>query len=106
MRRFGIPPPGWGLSQKLARAIGVMRARVSLTGSFLDAATAAAWGYRQPRRRDRADAHGAGSPPTCRSRPATLAAYRALIDDGYAPLSPAQKARRLETGHTSMLGKP
>jgi enoyl-CoA hydratase/carnithine racemase len=42
--RVGIMP-GWGLSQKLSRAIGVYRAKeLSLTGNFLDAATAEAWG--------------------------------------------------------------
>jgi enoyl-CoA hydratase len=42
--RVGILP-GWGLSQKLARTIGVYRAKeLSLSGNFLGAADAAAWG--------------------------------------------------------------
>jgi enoyl-CoA hydratase len=42
--RVGIMP-GWGLSQKLSRALGVYRAKeLSLTGNFLDAATAERWG--------------------------------------------------------------
>lgn len=42
--RVGIMP-GWGLSQKLARLIGIYRAKeLSLTGNFLDAETALAWG--------------------------------------------------------------
>jgi enoyl-CoA hydratase len=42
--RIGITP-GWGLSQKLSRAIGIYRAKeLSLTGNFLDADTACAWG--------------------------------------------------------------
>jgi enoyl-CoA hydratase len=42
--RVGIIP-GWGLSQKLARAIGVSRAKeLSLTGNFIDAQTACDWG--------------------------------------------------------------
>jgi enoyl-CoA hydratase len=42
--RVGIMP-GWGLSQKLSRLIGIYRAKeLSLTGNFLDAATAADWG--------------------------------------------------------------
>jgi len=42
--RVGIMP-GWGLSQKLSRAIGISRAKeLSLTGNYLDAATANAWG--------------------------------------------------------------
>src|SRR5215468_1910712 len=42
--RVGIMP-GWGLSQKLSRAIGISRAKeLSLSGNFLDAATAERWG--------------------------------------------------------------
>jgi enoyl-CoA hydratase len=42
--RVGIMP-GWGLSQRLPRAIGVYRAKeLSLTGNFLDAQTAYEWG--------------------------------------------------------------
>ena len=41
--RVGIMP-GWGLSQKLSRLIGPYRAReLSLSGNFLDAATAERW---------------------------------------------------------------
>jgi enoyl-CoA hydratase len=37
--------PGWGLSQKLSRIIGINRAReMSLTGNFIDAERAEAWG--------------------------------------------------------------
>ena len=84
--RVGILP-GWGLSQKLSRAIGVMRAKeLSLTGNFLDAETAAAWGL----------VNRVVPPdellPTARklaadmaSIPAdTLADYKKLIDDGFA----------------------
>ncbi|MCP3854076.1 MAG: enoyl-CoA hydratase [Actinomycetia bacterium] len=42
--RVGVMP-GWGLTVLLPQAIGVRRAReLSLTGNFLDAPTAAAWG--------------------------------------------------------------
>ncbi len=42
--RVGIMP-GWGLSQKLSRLIGISRAKeLSLTGNYLDADTACAWG--------------------------------------------------------------
>ena len=42
--RVGIMP-GWGLSQKLSRAIGIYRAKeLSLTGNYLPAQQAAAWG--------------------------------------------------------------
>jgi enoyl-CoA hydratase len=37
--------PGWGLSQRLPRLIGINRAKeLSLTGNYLDAETACAWG--------------------------------------------------------------
>ena len=42
--RVGILP-GWGLSQKLTRIIGINRAReMSLAGNFIDAHRAEAWG--------------------------------------------------------------
>ena len=42
--RVGITP-GWGLSQKLSRSIGLSRAcELSFTGQFLDAKTACEWG--------------------------------------------------------------
>lgn len=42
--RVGILP-GWGLSQKLSRLIGVYRAKeLSMSGNFIDARTAEAWG--------------------------------------------------------------
>ena len=42
--RVGIMP-GWGLSQRLPRTIGVYRAKeLSLSGNFLDAKTALEWG--------------------------------------------------------------
>ncbi|WEK44565.1 MAG: enoyl-CoA hydratase [Candidatus Sphingomonas colombiensis] len=42
--RVGVMP-GWGLSQKLSRLIGISRAKeLSLSGNFIDAATAERWG--------------------------------------------------------------
>lgn len=42
--RVGVIP-GWGLSQKLSRTIGLSRAcELSFTGQFLDADTACSWG--------------------------------------------------------------
>jgi enoyl-CoA hydratase len=42
--RVGIMP-GWGLSQRLSRTIGLYRAKeLSLSGNFLDARTACEWG--------------------------------------------------------------
>jgi enoyl-CoA hydratase len=42
--RVGILP-GWGLSQKLSRLVGIHRAKeISLSGNFIDARTANEWG--------------------------------------------------------------
>lgn len=42
--RVGVMP-GWGMSQRLPRAIGVTRAKeLSLSGNFIDAQTAERWG--------------------------------------------------------------
>lgn len=84
--RVGIMP-GWGLSQRLSRLIGMGRAKqLSLTGNFLDASTALAWGLvnevvsadqllprAQEVARDIASMDGA-----------MVRAYKKLIDDGYA----------------------
>lgn len=84
--RVGIMP-GWGLSQKLSRVIGLSRAKeLSLSGNFLNAATACEWGL----------VNRVVSPeallPAAESLardiagidPAMVHAYRSLIDDGYA----------------------
>lgn len=84
--RVGILP-GWGLSQKLSRAIGIYRAKeLSLTGNFLSAAQAADWGL--VNRVVPADDLLA----TCRKLaddmlsvvPECLPAYKQLIDEGFA----------------------
>lgn len=84
--RVGIVP-GWGLSQKLSRMIGIGRAKeLAFTGNFLDAQTALTWGlvnhvvapeellYRA--RELASDMAGI--------EPEFLGAYKRLIDDGYA----------------------
>jgi enoyl-CoA hydratase len=84
--RVGIMP-GWGLSQKLSRMIGISRAKeLALTGNFLDAATAHAWGLV-----NHVVAPDALLPLAQRLAgdmasidPAFLAAYKRLIDDGFA----------------------
>ena len=94
--RVGIMP-GWGLSQKLSRAIGISRAKeLSLTGNYLDAATADAWGL----------VNRVVAPaellPTCRklaqdmvSVPdAALRSYKRIIDQGFA--LPFGEGMRLE----------
>ena len=83
--RVGIMP-GWGLSQKLSRLIGIYRAReLSFTGNFLDAETACAWGLVNrvvapadllPTAKQLAS-DMAGVDPTM------LRNYKALINDGF-----------------------
>ncbi len=79
--------PGWGLSQKLSRVIGPYRAKeLSLTGNFLPAEQAAAWGL----------VNRVVAPekllPTCRAlakdmlscEPAMLRNLKRVIDEGFA----------------------
>ena len=83
--RMGVVP-GWGLSQRLARLIGVSRAKeLSFTGNYIDAETAERWGlvnrvlppdqllpHCQQLARD-----------ICSADPATLKAVHELIDEGW-----------------------
>lgn len=84
--RVGVMP-GWGLSQKLSRLIGISRAKeLSLSGNFLDAATAERWGLVNrvvpaaellpAARRLAADIASADA--------SFIGAYKKLIDDGFA----------------------
>lgn len=84
--RVGIFP-GWGLSQKLSRMIGISRAKeLSFTGNFLDAATAEAWGLvnRVYSPEDLLPAARKLARDMASIDPAMLRAYKALIDTGYA----------------------
>jgi enoyl-CoA hydratase len=84
--RVGIMP-GWGLSQKLSRLIGIGRAKeLSLTGNYCSAEQACAWGL----------VNRVVAPaellPACRALakdmlscdPDVLKSYKRVIDDGYA----------------------
>ena len=84
--RVGIMP-GWGLSQKLSRTVGIYRAKeLSLTGNYLSAEQAEAWGL----------VNRVVAPdellPACRAlakdmlscEPAVMRAYKRVIDEGYA----------------------
>ena len=84
--RVGIMP-GWGLSQKLSRLIGPYRAReLSLTGNFLDAATACRWGLvnRVVPAADLMATATALAVDMASIEPGFAKAYKALINDGYA----------------------
>ena len=84
--RVGLVP-GWGLSQKLSRLIGISRAKeLSFTGNFIDAESSERWGL--VNRVYPADelvpaamklAHEMTS-----TQPDLLREYKALIDDGFA----------------------
>ena len=78
--------PGWGLSQRLPRLIGIGRAKeLSLTGNFITAAQAEAWGL----------VNGVVPPdqllPACQKLaadiascdPSVIASYKRLIDEGF-----------------------
>jgi enoyl-CoA hydratase len=84
--RVGILP-GWGLSQKLPRLIGIGRAKeLAFTGNFIDAQQALAWGL----------VNRVVAPaellPVCQQLaadmlscdPASLRGYKQLIDAGFA----------------------
>ena len=84
--RVGIMP-GWGLSQKLSRMIGISRAKeLSFTGNFLDAATAERWGLvnRVVEPEALLPAALALAQDMASIEPAMLRTYKALIDEGYA----------------------
>ena len=84
--RVGILP-GWGLSQKLSRLIGIYRAKeLSLTGNFLDAKTALAWGLvNHVVAPDELLPAAKAIARAMTSIPAdTLQAYKRLIDEGFA----------------------
>jgi len=90
--------PGWGLSQKLPRLIGVGRAKeLSLTGNFLTAERAEAWGLVNrvvdPGELMTICRRLARDIMSC-DRP-TIRAYKSLIDRGYGmPFSDAVKLER------------
>jgi len=84
--RVGITP-GWGMSQRLARVIGPLRAKeLSLSGNFLDAKTAYEWGLVNrvvapeellPQARKLAE-------DMATVEVGLLIEYKGLIDDGFA----------------------
>ncbi len=84
--RVGVMP-GWGLSQKLSRLIGIARAKeVSLSGNFIDAATAARWGLvnRVVPAAELLPAAQRLAVDIASADADFIAAYKKLIDEGYA----------------------
>ncbi len=83
--RVGIIP-GWGLSQKLSRFIGLSRAcELSFTGQFLDAQTACEWGLvnRVCQADELMPAARALAEDMATIDPEFLKAYKKLIFDGF-----------------------
>lgn len=99
--RVGIMP-GWGLSQKLSRMIGISRAKeLSLSGNFLDAQTACQWGLvnRVVSAEDLLGVAKKLAADIASADPAMIAAYKHLIDGGF-PL-PFGEAMALEHATSS-----
>jgi enoyl-CoA hydratase len=84
--RVGILP-GWGLSQRLSRTIGIYRAKeLSLTGNFLTAQQAADWGLanRVVAPNELIPAAKKLAADMLSLVPEALSGYKRLIDQGYA----------------------
>jgi len=78
---------GWGLSQKLSRAVGIYRAReISLGGRWVSAEQAAAWGFvnRVVAPGELMHAARALAADMLVAQPGMLERYKSIIDDGFA----------------------
>jgi enoyl-CoA hydratase len=99
--------PGWGLSQKLPRIIGLSRAKeMSFSGRFIDAETAYAWGLvnRVVPPDKLLDEARALACKIAGVEPAFLSAYRQLMDSGYdMPLGEALAHERAVSGKVNAL---
>ncbi|WP_372656476.1 enoyl-CoA hydratase [Hydrogenophaga sp.] len=99
--RIGVIP-GWGLSQKLSRLIGLSRAKeMAFSGNFIDAETAERWGLV-----NRVLAPDALLPAAlalaadiASAEPGMLQAYKRLIDEGFD--LPMGEAMALEARRSS-----
>jgi len=83
--RVGIMP-GWGLSQRLSRTIGLYRAKeLSLSGNFLDAQTAYEWGLvnRVVAPEDLMPAAKKLAADMASIPVETLSTYKGIIDQGF-----------------------
>jgi len=84
--RVGVVP-GWGLSQKLSRTLGISRAKeLSFTGNFLSADQAHDWGLvnHVVSQEELLPLARKLAADMCSIDGAFLATYKKLIDDGYA----------------------
>ncbi|HEY6353011.1 MAG TPA: enoyl-CoA hydratase [Burkholderiaceae bacterium] len=78
---------GWGLSQKLSRAVGIYRAReISLGSRWVSAEQAHAWGFvnRVVAPSELLDAARALAADMLLAQPGMLERYKSIIDDGFA----------------------
>ena len=99
--RVGVMP-GWGLSQKLSRLIGISRAKeLSLSGNFIDADTAERWGLvnRVVPAAELLPAAQKLATDIASADADFIAAYKKLIDDGFA--RPFGEAMALEHERSS-----
>jgi len=83
--RVGVMP-GWGLSQRLSRAVGLARAKeISLTGNFLSAEQAERWGLvnHVVAPEELMPAARAMAQDMMGAIPEFLIAYKGLMDEGY-----------------------
>jgi enoyl-CoA hydratase len=95
--RVGIMP-GWGLSQRLSRAIGIYRAKeLSLTGNFLSAERAERWGLlnRVVAPDELMDVCRGLARDMLSCQPGLVPAYKDVIDRGFA--ATFAEGRRIET---------
>jgi enoyl-CoA hydratase len=84
--RVGIMP-GWGLSQKLSRVVGIYRAKeLPLTGNYMSAEQAQAWGLvnRVVAPEELLPICDALARDMLSCVPDVMRAYRRVIDEGYA----------------------
>ncbi len=95
--RMGVVP-GWGLSQRLSRTVGLARAKeMSLTGRYIDAQTALAWGLvnRVVPPEALMGAALEQAQAIAALDPGMVGAYKRLIEDGFElPLADALALER------------
>jgi enoyl-CoA hydratase len=101
--------PGWGMSQRLSRRIGIARAKeMSFTGNFIDAATAERWGLvnRVVPNAELLDTAIQLAKDMLELPAAILPRYKQLIDEGFGTTLDAamdleqQFAREWNNSHT------